>query len=164
MSDAIFKMIKEKDVQYVDLRFTDMRGKMQHVTFDLSMVDKNLFIDGTMFDGSSIAGWKAINEFDMLLMPDPSSARIDPFFQNTTLAIMCDILNPNDNTPYNRDPRTMAKKAEMYLKSAGIGDTAYFGPEAEFFVFDDVKWNTDPNKTGYSFDDPELPFNTGRDV
>jgi len=94
VSDAIFKMIKEKDVQYVDLRFTDIRGKMQHVTFDLSMVDKDLFVDGTMFDGSSIAGWKAINEFDMLLMPDPSSARIDPFFQNTTLAIMCDSLNP----------------------------------------------------------------------
>jgi glutamine synthetase len=162
VSDAIFKTIKEKDVQYVDLRFTDMRGKMQHVTFDLSMVDKDLFVDGTMFDGSSIAGWKAINESDMLLMPDPSSARIDPFFQNTTLAIMCDILNPNDNTPYNRDPRTMAKKAEMYLKSSGIGDTCYFGPEAEFFVFSDVKWNTDPNNTGYSFDDPELPFNTGR--
>ena len=162
MSDAIFKTIKEKDVQYVDLRFTDMRGKMQHVTFDLSMVDKNLFIDGTMFDGSSIAGWKAINESDMLLMPDPSSARIDPFFQNTTLAIMCDILNPNDNTAYNRDPRMMAKKAENYLKSGGFGDTAYFGPEAEFFVFDDVRWNTDPNNMGYSFDDRELPFNTGK--
>ena len=162
MSDAIFKMIKEKDVQYVDLRFTDVRGKMQHVTFDLSMVDKDLFVDGTMFDGSSIAGWKAINESDMLLMPDPSSARIDPFFQNTTLAIMCDILNPNDNTAYNRDPRMMAKKAENYLKSGGFGDTAYFGPEAEFFVFSDVKWNTDPNNTGYSFDDSELPFNTGR--
>ncbi|HVY87411.1 MAG TPA: type I glutamate--ammonia ligase [Hyphomonadaceae bacterium] len=162
MSDAIFKTIKEKDVQYVDLRFTDMRGKLQHVTFDLSMVDKNLFVDGTMFDGSSIAGWKAINESDMLLMPDPNSARIDPFFQQTTLAIMCDILNPNDNTPYNRDPRTMAKKAEMYLKSSGIGDTAYFGPEAEFFVFSDVRWNTDPNNMGYTFDDPELPFNTGK--
>ena len=162
MSDAIFKMIKEKDVQYVDLRFTDMRGKMQHVTFDLSMVDKSLFQDGTMFDGSSIAGWKAINESDMLLMPDPSSARIDPFFQNTTLAIMCDILNPNDNTPYNRDPRMMAKKAETYLKSSGVGDTAFFGPEAEFFVFDDVRWNTDPNNMGYSFDDRELPFNTGK--
>jgi len=135
---------------------------MQHVTFDLSMVDKSLFVDGTMFDGSSIAGWKAINESDMLLMPDPSSARIDPFFQNTTLAIMCDILNPNDNTPYNRDPRTMAKKAETFLKSSGVGDTAYFGPEAEFFVFSDVRWNTDPNKTGYEFDDPELPFNTGK--
>ena len=162
MSDAIFKMIKEKDVQYVDLRFTDIRGKLQHVTFDLSMVDKDLFVDGTMFDGSSIAGWKAINESDMLLMPDPSSARIDPFFQNTTLAIMCDILNPNDNTAYNRDPRMMAKKAEMYLKSGGFGDTAYFGPEAEFFVFDDVRWNTDPNNMGYSFDDRELPYNTGK--
>jgi glutamine synthetase len=149
-------------VQYVDLRFTDMRGKLQHVTFDLSMVDKDLFVDGTMFDGSSIAGWKAINESDMLLMPDPSSARIDPFFQQTTLAIMCDVLNPNDNTPYNRDPRMTAKKAEMYLKSSGIGDTAYFGPEAEFFVFNDVKWSTDPTKTGYEFDDPELPVNTGR--
>jgi len=162
VSDAIFKTIKEKDVQYVDLRFTDIRGKLQHVTFDLSMVDKDLFVDGTMFDGSSIAGWKAINESDMLLMPDPSSARIDPFFQNTTLAIMCDILNPNDNSAYNRDPRMMAKKAEMYLKSGGFGDTAYFGPEAEFFVFDDVKWNTDPNNTGYSFDDRELPYNTGK--
>ncbi len=162
MSDDIFKMIKEKDVQFVDLRFTDMRGKLQHVTFDLSMVDKDLFIDGTMFDGSSIAGWKAINESDMLLMPDPSSARIDPFFQQTTLALMCDILNPNDNTPYNRDPRMTAKKAELYLKSAGHGDTAYFGPEAEFFVFNDVKWSTDPTKTGYEFDDPELPANTGR--
>jgi glutamine synthetase len=162
VSDAIFKTIKEKDVQYVDLRFTDIRGKLQHVTFDLSMVDKDLFVDGTMFDGSSIAGWKAINESDMLLMPDPSSARIDPFFQNTTLAIMCDILNPNDNTAYNRDPRMMAKKAEMYLKSGGFGDIAYFGPEAEFFVFDDVKWNTDPNNTGYSFDDRELPYNTGK--
>jgi glutamine synthetase len=135
---------------------------MQHVTFDLSMVDKDLFVDGTMFDGSSIAGWKAINESDMLLMPDPSSARIDPFFQNTTLAIMCDILNPNDNTAYNRDPRMMAKKAENFLKSSGVGDTAFFGPEAEFFVFDDVRWNTDPNNTGYSFDDRELPFNTGK--
>jgi glutamine synthetase len=162
VSDQIFKTIKEKDVQYVDLRFTDIRGKMQHVTFDLSMVDKDLFVDGTMFDGSSIAGWKAINESDMLLMPDPSSARIDPFFQNTTLAIMCDILNPNDNTAYNRDPRMMAKKAENYLKSSGVGDTAFFGPEAEFFVFDDVRWNTDPNNTGYSFDDRELPYNTGK--
>ncbi len=162
MSDKILKMIKEKDVQYVDLRFTDMRGKLQHVTFDLSMIDESLFVDGTMFDGSSIAGWKAINESDMVLLPDVDSARIDPFFQQTTLAIMCDILNPNDASAYNRDPRTMAKKAEAYLKSTGIGDTAFFGPEAEFFVFDDVRWSTDPNNTGYSFDDPELPYNTGR--
>jgi glutamine synthetase len=162
VSDKVLKMIKEKDVQYVDLRFTDIRGKLQHVTFDLSMIDESLFADGTMFDGSSIAGWKAINESDMVLLPDPDSARIDPFFQQTTLAIMCDILNPNDATPYNRDPRTMAKKAENYLKSTGIGDTAFFGPEAEFFVFDDVRWNTDPNNMGYSFDDTELPFNTGK--
>jgi len=162
VSDAILKMIKDEGVEYVDLRFTDIRGKLQHVTFDLMMVDKDLFVDGTMFDGSSIAGWKAINESDMLLMPDASSARIDPFFQRKTLAIMCDILNPNDNTDYNRDPRKMAKRAETYLKSSGIGDNAFFGPEAEFFVFDDVKWNTDPNNTGYSFDDKELPFNTGK--
>ena len=159
---AVLQMMKDKDVKYVDLRFTDPRGKMQHVTFDLSLVDDDFLTEGTMFDGSSIAGWKAINESDMLLMPDPSSARIDPFFQNTTLAIMCDILNPNDNTAYNRDPRMMAKKAEMYLKSGGFGDTAYFGPEAEFFVFDDVRWNTDPNNMGYSFDDRELPYNTGK--
>jgi len=155
-------MIKEKDVQYVDLRFTDVRGKLQHVTFDLSLVDESLFVDGTMFDGSSIAGWKAINESDMVLMPDPDTAVIDPFFQQTTLAIMCDILNPNDATPYNRDPRTTAKKAEIFMQSAGVGDTAYFGPEAEFFVFEDVRWNTDPNNMGYSFDDPELPYNTGK--
>ena len=162
MSDQIFKTIKEKDVQYVDLRFTDMRGKMQHVTFDLSMVDKSLFVDGTMFDGSSIAGWKAINESDMLLMPDPASARIDPFFQNTTLAIMCDILNPNDNTPYNRDPRTMAKKAETYLKSSGIGDTAYFGPEAEFFIFDDVRYENAMNGAMYKIDSEEGPYVTAK--
>ena len=158
----VLEMLKENSVEYVDLRFTDPRGKWHHTAQHVSTIDEDVFRDGIMFDGSSIAGWKAINESDMLLMPDPSSARIDPFFQNTTLAIMCDILNPNDNTPYNRDPRMTAKKAEMYLKSSGVGDTAFFGPEAEFFVFSDVKWNTDPNNTGYSFDDPELPFNTGR--
>ncbi len=162
MSEEVLKTIKEKDVQYVDLRFTDPRGKLQHVTFDTSLVDADLFADGTMFDGSSIAGWKAINESDMVLMPDASTAKIDPFFQQTTMSIICDILNPNDGTPYNRDPRTTAKKAETYMKSAGVGDTAYFGPEAEFFVFDDVRWSTDPHNTGYSFDDPELPANTGR--
>ncbi len=162
MSEEVLKTIKDKDVQYVDLRFTDPRGKLQHVTFDRSLVDADLFADGTMFDGSSIAGWKAINESDMVLMPDPSTAKIDPFFQQTTMAIICDILNPNDNTPYNRDPRTTAKKAETYMKSAGVGDTAYFGPEAEFFVFDDVRWSTDPQNTGYSFDDPELPTNSGK--
>ncbi len=162
MSDEVLKAIKEKDVQYVDLRFTDPRGKLQHVTFDNSLVDEDLFADGTMFDGSSIAGWKAINESDMVLMPDASTAKIDPFFQQTTMTIICDILNPNDATAYNRDPRTTAKKAETYMKSAGVGDTAYFGPEAEFFVFDDVRFSTDAHNTGYSFDDPELPANSGR--
>ncbi|MBI1338643.1 type I glutamate--ammonia ligase [bacterium] len=155
-------MIKDKDVQYVDLRFTDMRGKMQHVTFDPSMIDADIFVDGTMFDGSSIAGWKAINESDMVLMPDPDGAHIDPFFQQTTLALFCDVLEPGTMQPYNRCPRGIAKKAEAHLKATGVGDTAFFGPEAEFFVFDDVRWSTDPNNTGYAFDDIELPFNTGR--
>ena len=157
------KLMKEKDVEFVDLRFTDPRGKLQHVTFDKSMVDEDFFTDGQMFDGSSVAGWKAINESDMTLMPDTSTAIIDPFFQQTTLAIMCDVLDPITGQPYSRDPRTTAKKAEAYLQQSGVGDTAFFGPEAEFFVFDDVRWNTEPHKTGYSFDSTELPANTGRD-
>ncbi|MGE0830602.1 MAG: type I glutamate--ammonia ligase [Hyphomonadaceae bacterium] len=162
MSEAVMKMIKEHEVQYVDLRFNDLRGKMQHVTFDVSMIDPEIFTEGTMFDGSSIAGWKAINESDMVMMPDPVGAHIDPFFQQTTLALFCDILEPGTLQPYSRDPRSIAKKAEAYVKSGGFGDTAYFGPEAEFFVFDDVRWSTDPNNTGYSFDSTELPFNTGK--
>ena len=152
MSDDILKLMKEKDVEFVDLRFTDTAGKLQHVTFDKSMVDADFFTDGQMFDGSSIAGWKAINESDMTLMPDPSTAMIDPFFQQTTLAIMCDILDPITGQAYDRDPRTTAKKAEAYLQQSGVGDTAFFGPEAEFFIFDDVRWNTEPQMTGYSFD------------
>ncbi|MAK62068.1 MAG: type I glutamate--ammonia ligase [Ponticaulis sp.] len=163
MSDEVLKMIQEKDVDFVDLRFTDVRGKLQHVTFTADAVDAGMFEDGTMFDGSSIAGWKAINESDMVLMPDAATAKIDPFFQQTTLTLNCDILNPGTMDAYNRDPRMTAKKAEMYLKSTGIGDTAYFGPEPEFFVFDDVKWSTDAHKTGYSFDSTELPANTDRD-
>lgn len=163
MSDDILKLMQEKDVEFVDLRFTDPLGKLQHVTFDKSMVDGDFFTDGQMFDGSSIAGWKAINESDMTLMPDTSTAIVDPFFQQTTLAIMCDILDPVTGQAYNRDPRTTAKKAEAYLQQTGVGDTAFFGPEAEFFVFDDVRWNTDAHKTGYSFDSTELPANTGRD-
>ncbi|NWG45177.1 MAG: type I glutamate--ammonia ligase [Alphaproteobacteria bacterium] len=163
MADAnsVMKMIKEKDVRYVDLRFTDPRGKWQHVTFDLSMVDADLFTSGTMFDGSSIAGWKAINESDMTLMPDPSTAVIDPFFAQTTLSITCDVLEPSTGQPYNRDPRTTAKKAEIYLKSTGIADTAYLGPEAEFFVFDDVRFAADQNRMFYSIDSTELPANSG---
>ena len=163
MADNLVKMMKEKDVEFVDLRFTDPRGKMQHVTFDKGMVDEDFFEEGQMFDGSSVAGWKTINESDMLLKPDTSTAIIDPFFQQTTLAVFCDILDPVSMQAYGRDPRTTAKKAEAYLKQAGVGTTAFFGPEAEFFVFDDVRWDTAPNKTGYSFDSTELPFNTGKE-
>lgn len=161
MSEKILKLIAEEDVEFVDLRFTDPRGKLQHVTFDKSMVDEDFFEDGSMFDGSSIAGWKAINESDMTLMPDPDTAVIDPFYQQTTLAIMCDILEPSTGEAYNRDPRTTAKKAEKFLAASGIGDTAFFGPEAEFFVFDDVRWKTAQNETGYFLDSEEGPYNSG---
>jgi glutamine synthetase len=158
----ILSEIKEKEVKYVDVRFTDMRGKLQHVTFDIALVDEEFLTEGTMFDGSSIAGWKAINESDMLLRPDLERSYIDPFYQQTTLFLFCDVLNPDSGEPYNRDPRSIAKKALNHVKSAGVGDTVYFGPEAEFFVFDDVRWSTAPNDTGYSFDSIELPYNTNK--
>ncbi|HPF22157.1 MAG: type I glutamate--ammonia ligase [Hyphomonas sp.] len=163
MAENLMKIMKDEDVQYVDLRFTDPRGKMQHVSFHKNMVDQSFFEDGQMFDGSSVAGWKAINESDMLLMPDLSSALIDPFFQQTTLAVLCDVLDPITGQAYNRDPRTTAKKAEAYVKASGVGDTVFFGPEAEFFVFDDVRWSVEPHNTGYSFDSTELPINTGKE-
>ncbi len=163
MADAasVLSMMKDNDVKFVDLRFTDPRGKMQHVTLDLAIVDDDLFAEGAMFDGSSIAGWKAINESDMTLMLDPETAHIDPFFAQSTLAIFCDILDPLTGEPYERDPRSTAKKAEAYLNQIGIGDTAFFGPEAEFFVFDDVKFTTDPYDSGYLLDSTELPSNVG---
>src|SRR5438128_12047954 len=146
----ILNLIKEKDVKYVDVRFTDIRGKMQHVTFDIALVDDDFLNDGTMFDGSSISGWKAINESDMKLRPDLSTAIIDPFYQQTTLALFCDVVNPDTGTPYNRDPRSIAKKALAYVQSAGVGDQVYFGPAAKFFVFDDVRWATSGSNTGYA--------------
>ena len=160
-AEKILQEIKDKDVQYVDLRFTDTRGRVHHVTFDIGMGDEEFLEDGTMFDGSSIAGWKTINESDMLLKPDLSSAFVDPFYQQTTLFMFCDVLNPDTAEPYNRDSRSMAKKALAYVQSSGVGDTVFFGPEAEFFVFDDVRWNTAPHDTRYSFDSTELPANTG---
>jgi glutamine synthetase len=160
--EDILKLIKEKDVKFVDARFTDIRGKMQHVTFDLSLVDDDFMTDGTMFDGSSIAGWKAINESDMKLKPDLASAYVDPFYEQTTLALFCDVVNPDTNEPYNRDPRSMARKALSYVQSSGVGDQVYFGPEAEFFMFDDVRWTTNASNTGYAFDSVELPANTGK--
>ena len=159
----VLKAIKDNDVKYVDFRFTDPKGKWQHVTFDVSMIDEEIFAEGTMFDGSSIAGWKAINESDMMLMPDPTTATIDPFFAASTMSIVCDVLEPTTGEPYERDPRGIAKKAEAYLKSTGIGDTIYVGPEAEFFVFDDVKFMADPYNTGFKLDSAELPTNGDTD-
>ncbi|WP_036292778.1 type I glutamate--ammonia ligase [Methylosinus sp. PW1] len=156
----VLKQIADNDVKYVDFRFTDPRGKWQHVTFDVSIVDEEALNEGIQFDGSSIAGWKAINESDMTLIPDLATAVIDPFFAASTLIITGDIVEPLTGQPYARDPRSIAKKAEAYLKSTGIGDTAYFGPEAEFFIFDDVRWSTDPYNTGFTLDSTELPTNT----
>lgn len=160
-ANDVLKHIKDNDIGFVDLRFTDVKGKMQHVTFAADMVDEDLFEDGTMFDGSSIEGWKAINESDMVLLPDPSTAKMDPFFQQDTLTLFCDILEPDTGESYNRDPRGTAKAAQTYMQSAKVGDQVYFGPEAEFFVFDDVRWDTSQNKTGYEFDSSEGPYNTG---
>ncbi len=162
MSSAsqILNQIKEENIKFVDLRFTDPRGKLQHLTMDAAVIDEDTFEDGIMFDGSSIAGWKAINESDMVLMPDPASSYMDPFFGQSTMSINCDILEPATYQPYNRDPRTTAKKAEAYLKSSGVGDTVVFGPEPEFFLFDDVKYSTTPYNTGFKLDHYELPSNS----
>ncbi len=163
MSDipTILSMIKENDVSYVDLRFTDPRGKWQHLSMCAEMMDEDAFTDGIMFDGSSIAGWRSINESDMTLMPDLSTAVMDPFAAQPMLIIYCDIYEPLSGQPYNRDPRSTAKRAEAYLKSSGIGDTAFFGPEAEFFIFDDVRFNVSMNSTFYEIDSEEGPYNSG---
>jgi glutamine synthetase type I len=139
----IFQTIKDKDVKFIDLRFTDTRGKEQHVSVPVKAFGADKFESGHAFDGSSIAGWKGIQASDMLLMPDPTSSFIDPFLEQTTLAITCDVIEPSDMKGYDRDPRSIAKRADAYLKSTGLGDTAYFGPEPEFFVFDSVEWSVD---------------------
>ena len=157
----VLKMIKDKDVKFVDLRFTDTKGKMQHVTAQAACIDEGTFADGYAFDGSSIAGWKGIESSDMLLMPDATSSHLDPFFAQSTVAIFCDVLEPTTGQFYERDPRGIAKKAEAYMKSTGIGDKVFFGPEAEFFIFDDVRFNTDPTNCGFKIDSAELPTNTG---
>ena len=159
----VLQLIKDKDVKFVDYRFTDSKGKMQHVTADVSTVDEEVFSDGYAFDGSSIAGWKSIEASDMLLMPDPESAHIDPFFAQTTLAVFCDVREPSTGQLYERDPRGIAKKAEAYMLSLGIGDSVVFGPEAEFFIFDDVKFSCDPYNTGFKVDSTELPSNSSTD-
>src|SRR6187431_3232820 len=152
----VMNMVKESEVKFVDFRFTDTRGKEQHVTVPVSHFDEDKFTGGYAFDGSSIAGWKGIEASDMTLMPDPSSAHIDPFFAQTTMAVFCDVLEPSTGEMYERDPRSIAKRAEAYMKQTGVGDSVVFGPEAEFFIFDDVRYNVDPYNTGFRLDSAEL--------
>ncbi|MDY0242911.1 MAG: type I glutamate--ammonia ligase, partial [Rhodospirillaceae bacterium] len=159
----ILDLIKEHDVKYVDFRFTDPRGKWQHTAQHVSTIDEDLLTEGIMFDGSSIAGWKSINESDMILKPDLSTAVIDPFTAQTQLVVFCDIVEPATGQLYDRDPRSIAKRAEQYLAQTGIGDTAYFGPEAEFFVFDDVRYEVNMNSVFYKIDSEEGPYATGKE-
>lgn len=158
----VLDMIKEHEVRFVDFRFTDTRGKEQHVTVPAHTVDEDVFVDGKMFDGSSIAGWKGINESDMVLMPDQSTVVLDPFTDETTVNIRCDILEPSTMQGYERDPRSVAKRAEEYLKSTGIADTAYFGPEPEFFILDDVRWGADMSGCFVKIDSEEAEWNSER--
>ncbi len=160
MSQKVLKSIKDNEVKFVDLRFTDPRGKEQHVSVPASTVDAGFFKDGKMFDGSSIAGWKGIQESDMVLMPEADSAVLDPFCDEPTMNIRCDILEPNTMQGYERDPRSVAKRAEEYLKSTKIADTAYFGPENEFFVLDDVRWGADLSGSFVKIDAEEAHWNT----
>ncbi len=162
MASKVLEMIKEKEVKFIDFRFTDSRGKEQHVTMPASIIDEEIFTDGKMFDGSSIAGWKGINESDMILMPDPDTSVIDPFTDEITVNITCDILEPTTMEGYERDPRSVAKRAEAYLQSTGIGDTAYFGPEPEFFILDDVRWGADMSGAFYKVDSEEAEWNSER--
>ncbi|OGT91922.1 MAG: type I glutamate--ammonia ligase [Gammaproteobacteria bacterium RIFOXYD12_FULL_61_37] len=158
----VLDIIKEHEVRFVDFRFTDTRGKEQHVTVPAHTVDEDVFTDGKMFDGSSIAGWKGINESDMILMPDQNTAVLDPFTDETTLNIRCDILEPSTMQGYERDPRSVAKRAEEYLKSTGIADVAYFGPEPEFFVLDDIRWGADMSGCFVKIDSEEAGWNSER--
>jgi glutamine synthetase len=158
----IVKLIKDKEVEWVDLRFTDPKGKWQHLTMTAALIDEDQLEEGLMFDGSSIAGWKAINESDMILKPDLDAVHMDPFSASPMLVIFCDIVEPSSGALYSRDPRSTAKRAEAYVKAANIADTVYVGPEAEFFMFDDVRFENSYNASGYTLDDVELPTNTGR--
>ena len=158
----VLKTIKENEVKFVDFRFTDPRGKEQHTSIPAKLIDADVFEDGQPFDGSSIAGWKGINASDMLLMPDSDTAVMDPFSEAATLIVRCNIVEPDTMEGYERDPRSLALRAEAYLKSTGIADTAYFGPEPEFFVFDDVRWTTDMKGMSYAIDSEEAAWNSGK--
>jgi glutamine synthetase len=158
----VLGLIKEKEIKFVDFRFTDTKGKEQHVTVPAHTVNEDLFEEGKMFDGSSISGWKGINESDMILMPDPASAVVDLFFEDATLDLRCDVVEPATMQGYDRCPRSLAQRAEAYLKSTGIADTAFFGPENEFFVFDHVSWGDSMEGAFYKIDSREAAWNSGR--
>ena len=157
----VLKMVKDNEVKFVDFRFTDTKGKEQHVSVPIKAFGEDKFTEGHAFDGSSIAGWKGIEASDMLLMPDPNTAFIDPFFDEATLVLSCDVLEPSTGKGYDRDPRSLAKRAEAYLKATGLGDTAYFGPEPEFFIFDSVEWNVDMSGSSCKVFSEEAAWSTG---
>ncbi|HEB85612.1 MAG TPA: glutamate--ammonia ligase [Gammaproteobacteria bacterium] len=162
MSDKVLKMIKDNGVKFVDFRFTDTHGKEQHVSVPSHTIDADLFTEGKMFDGSSITGWKGINDSDMILMPDPDTAVMDPFTDEPSLILVCDVIEPTTGQGYGRDPRSVAKRAEAYLKSTGIADAVFFGPEPEFFVFDDVRWGATMSGAFYKVDSDEAEWNSGK--
>ena len=159
---SVTKLIKDNNVEYVDLRFADMLGKQHHVTFPARAVDETFFEEGKMFDGSSISGWKGINDSDMVLMPDPESAVLDPFAAVPTVMFTCDVLEPSTMQAYTRCPRSVAKRAEAYLKSSGVADAAYFGPEPEFFIFDSVRWRNEMRGAGFEIDSEEAVWSSNR--
>src|SRR5580658_7866770 len=162
-ASEVLKLIKEKQVKFADLRFTDTRGKEQHVTIPARLVDEDFFRDGKMFDGSSIAGWKGINESDMILMPESNTAVLDPFFEETTVNLRCDVIEPTTMQGYERDPRSLAKRAEAYLKSTGIADSALFGPENEFFIFDSVRYGNEMHGSFYAIDSVQGAWNSPKE-
>ncbi|MDA3914316.1 glutamine synthetase beta-grasp domain-containing protein, partial [Oleiagrimonas sp.] len=157
---AVLKQIKDESIEFVDFRFADMLGKQHHLTFPAHSIDESTFEDGKMFDGSSISGWKGINESDMILMPDPDTALVDPFSAHPQLNLTCDVLEPSTMQAYGRDPRSIARRGEAYLKSTGIADAAYFGPEPEFFVFDSVRWQNDMGRVFYEIESQEAHWSS----
>jgi len=158
----VLSQIKDEGIELIDLKFTDIHGKWQHLTLTSDMIEEDSFTEGLAFDGSSIRGWKAINASDMSMVPDASTAWIDPFYKHKTLSMICSIQEPRSGEPYDRCPRALAQKALKYLDSTGIADTAFFGPEPEFFLFDDVRYDSKEGGCFYSVDTIEAPWNTGR--
>lgn len=161
-AENVLKLIKEHEIEFVDLRFADIRGLQHHVTFPAQSMDAGLFEDGKMFDGSSIAGWKGINESDMVLMPDAATAVVDPFTEHPTLILLCDVLEPSTMQAYSRCPRSAAKRAEAYVKSSGTADAAFFGPEPEFFIFDAVRWRNDMNAVSFEIESEEAAWSSNK--